>query len=125
MATAEKEALSGEALAVAAARFADGKLAEDVAVLDVRGLSTVTDYFVVCSGTSMPHLRAVRKEVMDRLKVEAGASTYTSDGGAVSLWLVLDYVDVMVHIFHPEKRDIYKLEELWGDAPRVTWEDEA
>ena len=70
----------------------------------------------------MPHLKAIRKEVREQLKVEHEVVQQYSDGKAESLWMVLDYGDVIVHIFHREKRDLYALEDLWSDAPRVEWQ---
>ena len=109
-------------LAVAAAKLADEKHAEDIVILDLRGLSNIADFFVVCSANSPPHLNAVRKEVADRLKTESGVATYGLDGPTDSLWTVLDFVDVVVHILHAEKRAFYGLETLWSDAPRVAWQ---
>ncbi|MCB1098507.1 MAG: ribosome silencing factor [Verrucomicrobiales bacterium] len=115
----------GVELAVELARFADDKQAEDIVVLDLQGISTITDFFVICTGTSLPHLKAVRREIMQRsgdaLKQKASAA----DGTFESHWLVLDYGDVIVHIFHKDKRDVYALEDLWSDAPRVEWNPEA
>jgi ribosome-associated protein len=94
------------------------KKAEDVAVLDVRGISTVADYLVVCSGTSEPHLKAIADEILRRLK-ELGHRPHGREGYPPSRWIVMDYTDVLIHIFHPELRQRYGLEELWSDAKRV------
>jgi ribosome-associated protein len=111
----------GEILARAAADYADNKKAVDILVMDLRGLSTVTDYMVLCSVDSMPQLRAVRDEVWDEIEKNHLRKPLVADTNMESLWLVLHYGDVMVHIFHKEKRSFYSLEELWGDAPRLDW----
>ncbi len=114
--------LQGTELALAAARFADEIQAEDITILDLRGLSQLTDFFVICTANSPPHLKAVRRDVVHHLEDDCATSTYHTDGSAESQWLVLDYVDVIVHIFHREKRDLYALEDLWSDAPRIAFE---
>jgi ribosome-associated protein len=92
-------------------------------VLDLREISTFTDYFVICSGTSEPHLKAIAGEVEARLKEDHGVRASAVDGFPASQWIVLDYLQVIVHVFHREKREFYSLEDLWGDAPRVAWEN--
>lgn len=109
-------------MAFAAATFADDKKAEDIVIMDVQGISPVADYFVICTATSMPHLKAIRNEVKDRFWVEHNRKPIAVDEKMESLWIILHYGDVMVHVFHKEKRDFYALEELWGDAPRVSWQ---
>lgn len=111
--------IEGIELATAAARGADDKQAEDIVVLDMRGLSTIADFFVICSGTSQPHLKAVKREVFDQLAAAHGLKPRTTEGIPESQWLVLDYGDVIVHVMHAEKREYYALEDLWNDAPRV------
>jgi ribosome-associated protein len=91
-------------------------------VLDLQGISSFTDFFVICSGTSEPHLKAIAGEVEDRLKEEHGIRAVSVDGFPASQWIVLDYLQVIVHVFRQEKREFYSLEDLWGDAPRVAWE---
>ena len=115
------EPSEGELLARAAADYADNKKAGDILVMDLRGLSTVTDFMVLCSVDSLPQLRAVRDEVWDEIQKNQGRKPLVADANMESLWLVLHYGDVMVHIFHREKRAFYSLEELWGDAPRIDW----
>lgn len=112
-------------LATACATYADEKQAEDILILDLRGISTITDYFVICSGTSLPHLKAIRREVSDRLRAEHEVRPRTMDGELESRWMVLDYGDVVVHVFHREMRPIYSLEDLWSDAALLDWEPEA
>jgi ribosome-associated protein len=74
---------------------------------------------VVCSGTSEPHLKAIASEIQERLKKEHGIRPYAVDGFPMSQWVVLDYTNVVVHIFHTQKRAFYGLEDLWGDARRL------
>lgn len=87
-------------LALLCRDLAENRKAEDITILDVRQLSSVTDYFVIASGTSEPHLRAI-------------------DGTFQAAWIVLDYFDVIVHVMRQDVRDRYDLETLWGDAPRL------
>jgi ribosome-associated protein len=94
-------------------------------VLDVRGISTFTDFFVICSATSEPQLKAIANEIQTRLKKDHGVRAVAMDGFPASQWIVLDYLEVVVHIFHRDKRAFYSLEDLWGDAPRVEWENAA
>ena len=112
----------GEVMAFAAAEYADDKKAEDIVILDMRNLSMVADYMVICSGTSLPQLRAVRDEIEDKFREEHRRRPIAGDRNLESGWLIQHYGDVMVHIFLPEKRDFYALEDLFNDAPRVLWE---
>ena len=113
--------LVGLDLARACAAQADQKLANNITILDLRGISQLADFFVICCGTSLPHLKAIRDEVVKGLTDTHGERPNNRDGLAESQWMVLDYIDVVVHIFHEDKRSIYSLEELWGDAPRLDW----
>jgi ribosome-associated protein len=88
-------------------------------VLDLREISTFTDFFVICSGTSEPHLKAIAGEIETRLREDHEIRPAAVDGFPASQWIVLDYMQVIVHVFHREKRDFYSLEDLWSDAPRV------
>ena len=99
--------------------YADNKKAENIVVLDVRELSSVTDYFVICSGTSEPHLRAISDEVANRLREEHQLRPRAIDGTLQTAWVVLDYFDVIVHVMRQDVREKYDLEALWGDAPRL------
>lgn len=92
-------------------------------VLDLREISTFTDFFVICSASSEPQLKAIAGEIEAQLKQEHGVRPAAVDGFPASQWIVLDYMQVIVHIFHAEKRDFYSLEDLWSDAPRIDWED--
>jgi ribosome-associated protein len=99
--------------------FADNKKAENIAVLDVRELSSVTDFFVIVSASNEPHLRAIADEIREKLIQEWDVRPRAVDGTLRGSWLVLDYVDVIVHLMRGETRTYYNLEGLWGDAPRV------
>lgn len=112
-------------LARACAEFADDKKAENIRILDLRGLSPVTDYFVLCSAMSAPQLRAVRDHIEDEMKEKHRERPLYRDGSYDSQWMILDYGNVMVHILAPEKREYYALEELWGDAPELALTEEA
>ena len=94
------------------------KKADDVVILDLRDISTVADFFVICTGNSEPHLKAIADEIGRRLR-DDGIRPHTRDGFPPSRWIVMDYNDVIVHIFHPELRQRYALEQLWGDAKRL------
>jgi ribosome-associated protein len=111
--------IKAEQLARLCASIAADKKAEDIIAIDLRAISTFTDFFVICSGTSEPHLKAIASELHDKLKEEHGVSPMAIDGFPTSQWIVADYTDVVVHIFHAEKRAYYSLEDLWGDAPRL------
>jgi ribosome-associated protein len=111
--------MDSKKLALLCRKHADDKKAENVVVLDVRKLSTVTDFFVVMSATSEPHMRAIADELVDKLKQEADVRPRAMDGAVRGSWLVVDYVDVIVHIMRADARHHYDLEGLWGDAPRV------
>ena len=91
-------------------------------VLDLRGISTFTDFFVVCSAASEPQLKAIAGEIEGQLKQNHRVRPTAVDGFPTSQWIVLDYMQVIVHVFHAEKRDFYSLEDLWSDAPRLAWQ---
>ena len=106
-------------LALRCRELADNKKAEDIVILDVREVSSVTDYFVIASGTSEPHLRAIVDEITDKLKEDQDVRPKAIDGTLHTAWIVLDYFDVIVHVMRTDVRNRYDLETLWGDAPRV------
>ena len=99
-------------------RTLDDKKAEDLVVLDVRKQSSITNFLVLASGTSQPHLRALRNEI-DRVLKESGTDIVGVDAGDGSGWTVIDTFDVMIHVLTPENRARYRLETLWGDAEPV------
>ncbi len=97
--------------------------ASDVVVLDLRGRSSATDYFLVGSGASDVQVRAIADHLQEELK-KAGARANHVEGMKEGRWVLLDYVDFVVHIFHTSVREFYRLEALWGDAPRTVYGQE-
>jgi len=91
--------------------------AKDVLVLDLRGISTATDYFILASGSSDIQVRSIADHIIEELKKEKVRPGHVEglEGGR---WVLIDYIDFVVHVFHPSARDFYQLETLWGDAPR-------
>lgn len=90
----------------------------DILVLDLRGLSDATDYFVVASGTSDAHVRGLANTVLEKLD-RRGVRAHHVEGLPGGRWVLLDFVDFVVHLFHPETRGFYQLERLWSDAPEL------
>jgi ribosome-associated protein len=112
------------AIALAATEAARDKQAADVVVLDVADLLAITDYFVICSATSSRQLKTVIEAVEARVRDELGLKPVRREGEADAGWWLLDYVDVVVHVFGEEEREYYDLERLWSDAPRPVWASE-
>lgn len=102
------------------ASAADDRKGEEILALDLRKISSVADFFVIVSGTSEPHLKAIRNHIEEKLK-QKGVAARGVDGFPMSQWVVMDYIDVLVHIFSKDRREFYSLERLWGDAARVDW----
>lgn len=92
------------------------KKAKDIRLLDVRELTTLTDFFVVCHGTSETQIRALANSVMEKVKQNLEESVWKQEGMDTRRWIILDYVNVVVHIFNQEKRDFYGIERMWNDA---------
>lgn len=111
--------IASETLARRLAELADSKKAEEVVVLDMRGLVAYTDFLVICSARNERQARAIVDEVRVRLKREAGLLPGGVDGGGEAGWTILDYLDCVLHVFTPEARERYQLEDLWRDAPRL------
>ncbi len=111
-------------LAILAARVAASKQGEAVVVLDVRELITITDYFTIASGNSDRQVKTIADEVIMELKNQ-GVRPVRREGDVGATWVLLDFVDFVVHVFNDEERDFYRLENLWVDAPVVQWEDAA
>jgi len=111
--------MDAKKLALQCRELADNKKAENLLVLDVRKLSSVTDYFVIVSGSSSPHLRAIVNEITDKLREEHDLRPRALDGNLNGDWVVLDYFDVIVHVMRTEVRERYDLEGLWGDGGKV------
>ena len=102
----------------AAAEAAASRKAIDMVGLDLSGLDGVADYFLICSGASEPQVKAIAEAVEDQLR-ERGAKAWHVEGAEFRHWVLLDFVDVVVHVFHEKTREYYLLERLWGDARRV------
>jgi len=115
-------AIVGEELAKACVKAAGEIQAENIRAWDMRGISSLTDFMIVCSGSSKPHLRAIIRDVAGLVDEEHGAKPASSEGKIDSGWVVLDYIDVMVHVMDTETREFYGLEELWADAKELKWE---
>jgi len=116
---------TSEQLARSLAAIADSKKAEDLVVLDMRALVAYTDFLAICTARSERQAKAIVDEVRLRVKSEAGLLPGGVDGGGDAGWTILDYLDCVLHVFTPEARERYALEELWRDAPRLELELEA
>jgi ribosome-associated protein len=116
--------MDSKKLAQLCREYAENRKAEDVAVLDVRKISSITDYFVIASGSSEPHLRAIMDEITNRLREDHGVRARATDGNIRASWQVMDFFDVIVHVMRQDVREHYDLEGLWGDAPRLTAKSE-
>ena len=110
--------MTGTELAHAIAGFAEEKKAADIVELDLRGVLGYTDYFVVCSGNTERQAKAIHDRIHENLKKEHGLLPRRVEGVAEARWILMDYLDVVVHIFTPDARDFYRLEQLWGEAPK-------
>lgn len=95
------------------------KKAEDLVVLDLRGLSDVTDFFVVCHGGSDRQVLAIVENIEERLRLDLGVKPAHIEGRRHAEWVLMDYIDFVVHVFVGEKREFYRIERLWGDAERI------
>lgn len=115
---ADRPTSPGEPIARRAAALAAELKATDIVVLDLRGVTDMTDFFVIASGTSDTHVRAVAEHIQEGLKAD-GVSTHLTEGLTQGRWALLDYTDCVVHVFHPALRQFYQLERLWGDAKPV------
>jgi ribosome-associated protein len=109
--------LAPELLLEEIARYAADKKAIDVVELDLRGVLGYTDYFLVCSGNTGRQAKAIHDGILAGLKHEHDLLPRRVEGSADAVWILMDYLDVVVHVFIPETRDFYRLEQLWGEAP--------
>ena len=101
------------------ADLAQEKLASDITILDMRPVCSYTDYFVICTGQNPRQTKAIYDEVHDRLKGDERLVPRSVNGVAEARWILVDYLDVVLHVFTPDARDYYRLEDLWGDVPSV------
>ena len=111
------------AIAQRAAQILLDNKANDIVVLDLRGVTDMTDFFIIASGTSDTHVRALGDHVLEDLKKE-GARAHHVEGLTQGRWVLLDYVDFVVHVFHPTLRNFYQLERLWSDAEVIPVESQ-
>jgi len=111
------EAIDSQALADRVARIASDRKAMDIRVIDLRGIVGYTDFFVICSGNTERQTKAISDAVHRELKDEEGLIPRRAEGAREARWILLDYLDCVVHIFTPEAREFYRLENLWGEAP--------
>jgi ribosome-associated protein len=111
--------LGSEELTRLLAAIVDDKLGEDVVALDVRELVGYTDFLLVCTARNERQAKAIHDEVYERLKKDRGRLPAAVEGAAEARWVLMDYLDCVLHVFVPELRDRYRLEVLWGEAPRL------
>jgi ribosome-associated protein len=111
--------ISSEGLGRRIAVIADSKLAEDIVALDMRSLVSYTDFLVICAARNERQARAIVDEVRVKIKAEAGLVPSGSDRMGEADWILLDYLDCVLHVFTPEARERYQLEDLWREAPRL------
>ena len=116
---------SSEALARRLAELADSKQAEEIVVLDMRALVSYTDFLAICTARNERQARAIVEEVRLRVKAESGLLPGGIDGAGDAGWIVLDYLDCVLHVFTAEERERYQLEDLWREAPRLELELDA
>lgn len=114
--------LSPRELAMLAASAADDKRAFDIRIMDMRDVMGITDYFVICSGGSDRQVRRIHDAIVEKLS-EHGVKPARSEGERSGRWILLDYLDLVVHIFREEERAFYDLEHLWQDAEYVEWSE--
>jgi len=115
---AEKRNAQARGFALAAAQLADGRHCSNIVVLDLKGKSPATDYFVIATGTSNRQMRTVADEICEAAR-QQGLQRFGRAGYEQARWILLDFIDVVIHIFDREYRDYYDLELLWGDAKRL------
>ena len=111
--------MESKTLALTCARLAENKKAENIALLDLREISSVADYFVIVTGSNEPHLRAIVDEITEKLRLNHNVRPFSTDGARITPWIVLDFIDVLVHIMNDEFRELYDLENLWGDGGKI------
>lgn len=108
--------MSERELLISAVKAADDKRAEDILVLNMKGISLIADYFVICHGNSDKQVQAIAREIREKA-LEQGYELKRMEGFDEARWVLIDIGDVVVHVFHKEERNYYNLERLWGDAP--------
>jgi ribosome-associated protein len=116
--------MNSEQMAIEAARGLYQKKADDIRIFDVRGISGVTDFYVVGTGTSAPHLKALIVETQHRMK-QHNIASYRTSGESASGWVIVDFVTAVVHVFSPEARAYYNIERLWATAKEIQFHPES
>lgn len=116
---AKERVKEAEKLAAFCATVADDRKAENIVLLKLADISTVTDFFILCTANSEPHLRAISDWIVKEAREKLGAKPRKVDGNPESHWIVIDYSNVLIHVMTAEARELYQLESLWGDAPTV------
>jgi ribosome-associated protein len=111
--------MSPEQLTQAIGALASDKKAIDIVALDLRGIAGYTDFFLICSGGSDRQTKAIHDGIHEGMKKEHDTLPRRVDGLSEARWILMDYLDCVVHIFTPDTRDYYRLEQLWGDVPRL------
>ena len=111
--------MSPEDLTQAIAAFAADKKAIDIVALDLRGIAGYTDFFLICSGGSDRQTKAIHDGIHEGMKKEKDTLPRRVEGLSEARWILMDYLDCVVHVFTPDTRDYYRLEQLWGDVPRL------
>jgi ribosome-associated protein len=112
-----QDTLAPEALAERIAEIASDRKAAEIRILDLRGIVGYTDYFVVCSGNTERQTKAIHDSIHEELKKQHGLLPRRVEGNREARWVLMDYLDCVVHIFTPEARAFYRIEQLWGEAP--------
>jgi ribosome-associated protein len=107
-------------VAITCARIADKKKAQDIVVLDISKLTFIAEYFVICTGINERQLHSIADEIKEKMQ-KLSIQKIGIEGYNEAMWILMDYGDVIVHLFGKEMRSFYDLELLWGDAPRVPW----
>ncbi|MBV8989012.1 MAG: ribosome silencing factor [Solirubrobacterales bacterium] len=115
--TPEQAQMQPETLAVALADYAADRKALDIVQLDLREIIAYTDYFVICTGRTDRQTKAIHDAIYQGMKSEHGLLPRRVEGLTQAKWILMDYLDVVVHVFTPDTRDYYRLEQLWGEAP--------
>ena len=116
--------MESKTLALTCARLADNKKAENIALLDLRSISSIADYFVIVTGSNEPHLRAIVHEITEKLRLDHNVRPFSIDGAKITPWIVLDFIDVLVHVMNDEFRELYDLENLWGDGEKIDFKSD-
>ncbi|MGH8914327.1 MAG: ribosome silencing factor [Acidimicrobiia bacterium] len=98
-----------------------GKRGMDIVLLDVEGLFVLSDVFVIATGTSRPHVQSLADNVVEKMQEELGLKPLRTEGRTEAEWVLLDFGDVIVHLFQPDAREFYGLERLWADSEKVEW----